>query len=49
MIGGGGRGGGGGDTVMYIGGMPYRNQVQKISADQFDTFSTKAINESHSS
>ena len=27
--------GGGGDTVMYIGGMPFRNQVQKISADQF--------------
>ena len=42
-------GGGGGGTVMYIGGMPYRNQVQKISADQFDTFSTKAMNESHSS
>ena len=39
----------GGGTVMYIGGMPYRNQVQKISADQFDTFSTKAMNESHSS
>ena len=40
-----GGGGGGGGTVMYIGGMPYRNQVQKISADQFDTFSTKAMNE----
>ena len=40
-------GGGGGGTVMYIGGMPYRNQVQKISADQFA--STKAMNESHSS
>ena len=35
--------GGGGGTVR---GMPYRNQVQKISADQFDTFSTKAMNES---
>ena len=35
---------GGGGTVMYIGGMPYSNQ-----ADQFDTFSTKVINESHSS
>ena len=44
-----GGGGGGGGTLMYIGGMPYRNQVQKISADQFDTFSTKAMNESHSS
>ena len=42
----------GGDTVMYIGGMPNmpnRNQVQKISADQFDTCSTKTMNESHSS
>ena len=31
---------------MYIGGMPYRNQVQKISADEFDTCSTKTMNES---
>ena len=39
-------GGGHTHTVMYIGGMPYRNQVQKISADQFDTCSTKTMNES---